>query len=361
MVPDSMRTSSAVPGIPSWFHAVAAAWIVAMLWLARAAPDAYYAAMQEDRATEWATAALFAAAAVAAGVRAWRGRGLGDLLVAAFCVVAAGEEISWGQRLVGFTPPDVFLAHNIQQEANLHNMVEVFGQPKWALVLILVAYGLVAPLLVGHSQPVRRLAERLGFTAPPLVLAPWFVAVIAIMIVYPVRFTGEWAEALAGLLFLVAQRIAARRLALVVGAIVVLAFALERTVALRGAGDVAAFNCARAEVAALADAFVRDGRSTGVARRRQHRRVWSVVRTEEQRASLAAGFAAATDACGAASASPDQGRRAYFVDPWGTAYWVRIAGPAQQRTVEVYSFGPNRRRDPDGAGDDIAVSRVAAP
>ena len=42
------------------------------------------------------------------------------ILISAF---GAGEEISWGQRLLNIESHDFFKAHNAQQETNLHNMV----------------------------------------------------------------------------------------------------------------------------------------------------------------------------------------------------------------------------------------------
>lgn len=349
-----MIVEDAKQGVPYWLHGLALAWIAAMLWFAQAAPDSYYTAMQEDRATEWATAALFACAAAPALGRAWRGRRLGDLLVGAFCIAAAGEEISWGQRLFGFTPPELFLANNIQQEANLHNLVEVFGQPKWTLIAVLAGYGLAAPLLVTHMARVRRLAMRLGFDAPPLALVPWFGTVIAVMVVYPVRFTGEWAEALAGLLFLAAQRLPGRSLAFALGGVVAVSLSLDAFTARAASPGDARIACARAEVAALADTLSR----TAQPARRTHRRIWSVVRDGDARAGIAAALSAA--ACDDTSTSPGVRRRAYFVDPWGTAYWLRITGPTGRRVLEVYSFGPNRRRDPGtGRGDDILETRPA--
>ena len=102
-------------------HVIAGAWIGLMLLSARLAPNEYWTAMQEDRVVEWWTALLFLGAGAIALSRAIRGRRAGDALVAVFCLAAAAEELSWGQRLIGYTPPAAFLEHNAQQEVNLHN------------------------------------------------------------------------------------------------------------------------------------------------------------------------------------------------------------------------------------------------
>lgn len=44
-------------------------------------------------------------------------------LLSILCLLAAGEEISWGQRLFGFETPEQLKTINYQNEANLHNVV----------------------------------------------------------------------------------------------------------------------------------------------------------------------------------------------------------------------------------------------
>ena len=322
--------------------------------LSRLAPDAYYAAMQEDRAVEWLTVACFLAAAVTGGWRGARNRRIGDVLVALFCAAAAGEEISWGQRLLGYTPPDLFLARNAQQEANLHNLAEAFGQPKWTLIAILAAYGVAAPLAMRFVPVLRRFADRLGFTAPPLAAAAWFAVTIAVLVAYPVRFTGEWAEALAGALFVVALAPRPPLLALVLAGSAVAAVGMERVSAILAAPNPHAVACARAETAALAEAVAADPRLALRPRTRAHRRLWTFVQDRDVGPEVLARLG--TIACDGERAADQSRRRAFGVDPWGTAYWVRVAPAARGRRIEVYSFGPDRRRDP-GGGDDVATAR----
>ncbi|WP_291844442.1 hypothetical protein [Maricaulis sp.] len=38
-------------------------------------------------------------------------------------ILAFGEEVSWGQHWLGFTPPDAVLQSNLQEEFNLHNYI----------------------------------------------------------------------------------------------------------------------------------------------------------------------------------------------------------------------------------------------
>jgi hypothetical protein len=58
------------------------------------------------------------------------------LLTSIFCLVVAGEEISWGQRLFGLFPPDVFQEHNDQQELNLHNLLSYFISTRFIFAIV---------------------------------------------------------------------------------------------------------------------------------------------------------------------------------------------------------------------------------
>lgn len=92
--------------------------------------DGYLWATGEDRAVEWATVAAYLAALAvgAALVPRWWAAGLRlnavayVLLCGAFFFIA-GEEVSWGQRILGFEGPPALVAANQQGEANLHNLL----------------------------------------------------------------------------------------------------------------------------------------------------------------------------------------------------------------------------------------------
>jgi len=345
------------PDRSRWLHVAFALWIAGLLYLARSETAIYEALVQEDRLVEWWTVFLFGAASVAFGVRAWTARRLGDAGMALFCFVAMGEEVSWGQRILGFTPSSTFLEKNVQQEANLHNLVEAFGQPKWTLIAVLVAYGIIAPLLA-RIPAVRRMTQRLGMTIPGPDLAIWFAIAIGVLVWYPVRLTGEWVEALVGALFLAAAPIRMRTVTS--AAVVALLFAVgaERATAMQNS-DPRLVACARTEVAAILDDVRGDSLSATVASGdRTHRRLYSLWRDEELDSAAATRFNAAV----CESQRDLRTRRQYGVDPWGTAYWVRAWTDERGLHLLVYSFGPNRRRDDvadvgsGAAGDDIVAS-----
>lgn len=338
--------------VPVAYHVAACVYVAFCLWLAARRPDAYRDAMQEDRLVEWASVVVFAAAGVAQLIRAARRRLPFELLVALFLLFVAGEEMSWGQRLFGLTPPSYFLEHNTQQEMNLHNFGAVFGGPKGPFTLVLVGYAVLMPL-VAFTAPGRGVLRRIGATPPPLASIPWFIAAIVLFMWYPMSFTGEWNELLAGSAFLVASGLGTRALVAVAPAGLVVAFALT-TWSARARDDPARARCATAELEAIAGALRTDVLGTSPA----HKRVWTFVGDERIDVDSLRGHLGAVDCVGAGH----DARRKFAVDPWGTAYWMRITRGDILATVTIYSFGPNRRRDIDAAatrsGDDLFVRRT---
>jgi hypothetical protein len=342
---------------------LAALIILGALALAHFAPERYDALMQEDRAVEWATVALFVVAGVVRSYHAIRTRHVFDALVGLFCLFVAGEEISWGQRLIGYTPPGVFLERNTQQEANLHNFADIFGRPKWMLIMALAGYGLLLPALA-RTTSARRLLDKLGATAPPVAVAPGFLAAIALLTWYPVTFTGEWVELLAGWLFLATAPLSPRAIAMTAAATLPAALAMTWVSAARRPADSSQVACARAEAGALVGDIVRGHAATPDLDQigSIHKRVWGSVTAGFIDDRLLRTFRA-TSCPGDDGGESTVARRRYVVDPWGTAYWVAVTRNDESgaRRVVVYSFGPNRRRDGepgDTTGDDVYAEGI---
>lgn len=344
--------------VPRAFHALAAGLVIWCAWLALRHPDVYSAAMQEDRAVEWATVCFFVAAGALMLVRALRRRRVFDALVGLFCVFFAGEEMSWGQRLFGMTPPAYFLEHNRQQELNVHNFSVLFSSPKWLLMAVLVGFCAVLPL-IALTDRGRRLLSRVGATPPPAPTIPWFVAAIILLYWYPFRFTGEWVELLVGATFFVASGVPT--VALLASSAGVGAAALALSIwSSRGTTAPERLACATAEVQALAGGLANGGALPDLIDARSvHKRLWTLWNEAYVDFEALERRLMAVPCAGKAHSSY---RRRYGVDPWGTAYWVRTARTAAGSTeATVYSFGPNRRRDSESdgaqAGDDV-IARV---
>jgi len=342
--------------VPAGFHVAAAAWLAGMLLFANVLPDTYEAAMQEDRFVEWWTAALFACAGVIRLIAAIRTRRVFDALVALFCIFVAGEEFSWGQRLLGFTPPDYFLAHNTQQELSLHNFADVFGKPKGVLMTALAGFGIGLPL-VSFTRRGRVLLDAVGATAPARVLMPWFAAAVALLVWYPFDYTGEWVETLAGALFLVATPVRSAW-PFTVAALAAVALTALSTATVKTSEPMVA--CARSETDALLDDVAQSvGVHDGLVVHRIHKRFKSAHDDNYFSAALSH-FSSVH--CEREAKDAAARRRQFAIDPWGLAYWIRSEPSDTDAIITVYSFGPNRRRDskPGAAtGDDVVrVGRI---
>lgn len=104
---------------------------------------------------------------------------LGDTLIVTLylflccgLIFLVGEEISWGQRIFGWSTEGVFAEINDQNETNLHNIVGIDAAFKWVQLLV-GAYGFLG-LLVGRLQLPTRWRRLLAAIIPPVSLLPYF-------------------------------------------------------------------------------------------------------------------------------------------------------------------------------------------
>jgi len=160
-------------------------------------PSALATLTAEDGVVEYLTAALFLVSAVAFSAAALvRGaRKLWALPLAAACFLVAGEEVSWGQRLLGLGTPDALADVNVQGETNLHNIEGVHGVVRAVSVLVLVTLFALLPLAARHIGMVRDLVDRLRFPLPPPAAAVLVLAGVAFMAA-PRLLSGEVSFAL---------------------------------------------------------------------------------------------------------------------------------------------------------------------
>ncbi len=356
--------------------ALAANLLIGLIWgyaamLREVSKDFYYLSAQEDEYIEWGTFwAFILAAGVGVLAAVWQRRSQGVvpwflLGVSVFCFVVAMEEISWGQRVVGYRPPVYFLEKNFQQELNFHNVMDK-GLRKLAVKGVILGFGVVLPLLA-LARPLGGFLRRLGIVAPPVALAPGFAATYWFYEDYPWSFSGEWVELMMGLGFLFAAMAAARRFrtgrlaawgdrpvtALVAAWVLVLGLGfaqagLSRFV--RGSSPEL-LTAAHAETEALKRDFV-SGKVTS--RCDRHRRLYTFKEAYHQDYLLAGEFARLT-----AQGLPEE-RAEFFLDPWNSPYWLRdrCDSDDDRRIVFIYSFGPDRRRQSSRweiLGDDVGA------
>ena len=357
------RVSVAAP------HAIASVLILLMLALASALwatdPDLYHQVVQEDGPVEWMTFWAFALAGILSLVtlarEAWLAQPLRAIYLALFTLGAlavAMEEISWGQRLIGYQPPERFLAENFQQELNLHNLADTETR-KGVLTALLIGFGIVFPVagrlpwlgpqLAGWMLPV-----------PSLALLPGFVALVGFYIVYPLESSGEWVELGAGIGFLFAALAClvkpAGRSLLLLGSLPLLIGAVTPLLL------VAKADPRRVEIATLESrALALDFKNRRLRSRcGVHKRIYTFIQ-EYGAGNLARGAWGQLEPAEDADAL----RRKYFLDPWNQPYWIwHVCKGDQPTAVFVYSFGPDRRRNAsrDGvAPDDIGAYAYRQP
>ena len=158
----------------------------------------YLLAVREDSLVEWLTALAFFAGFVAACLIAKnlylaRHRILSAYhgLLAVFCLFVGLEEVSYGQRLLGFATPQPVAARNVQNDMTIHNMDFMLA---WFFILgplLVGAFGMLGVVLSGLRRWIDpRLAEVLGFMVPPWFLASWFVP-IALFAAYGALAWGQ--------------------------------------------------------------------------------------------------------------------------------------------------------------------------
>jgi hypothetical protein len=99
-----------------------------------------------------------------------------------FLFFAAGEEISWGQRIFGIETPEYFKANNAQQETNLHNLV-VGGVKLNKLIFSVILVSLLSIFLVVVPflyQRVSSIKKFLDNSAVPV--AQWYQVIGFILV-----------------------------------------------------------------------------------------------------------------------------------------------------------------------------------
>lgn len=359
------------------------AWVLANVFILGAiayaqliesgSPDFYYLSVQEDEYLEWSTFWAFLLAGIVYMRNGVLHRQATSRLpwflsgIALFCVVVAMEEISWGQRQIGYRPPTYFLENNYQQELNFHNTIGS-GLRRFALAAVIAGYGVLLPI-ASQVASVRNWFANTGIYAPSIGLLPAFAAMFVLYELYPWSHSGEWVEFMLGLGFMFAalltharirreRRAPSRRywtsLPILAGGfsaavgLGLVSAALSRA---NTAASVESLQAASVEVAALAQDF-KQGRAT--TRCNLHKRLYTFVQEYRQAGLYQGSFA------GLQSGGLPAERGEYFLDPWNSPYWIRdhCDRVGNRRIVFVYSFGPDRKRDSTSTeirGDDVGV------
>ncbi len=160
-------------------YLVVFAVLLAGAWIASADPVFFREQLVvEDGPLEWST--VFGLLALSAlclyrgiTLRPFRERlftGM-TLLYAVIFFCGAGEELSWGQRILNIESSEFFLEHNAQGETNLHNLV--VGETKLnklifakGMALVFAIYLFVITPLYNRKPAFRELVDRFAIPIP---------------------------------------------------------------------------------------------------------------------------------------------------------------------------------------------------
>jgi hypothetical protein len=86
-----------------------------------------------------------------------------------------GEEISWGQRILGFETPEAFQEYNVQNEFNLHNLGGYLIDHMFIAGVFL--YGFIFPLLTWKHPFWHNLFDKFGIPISSVGLAVGFLII----------------------------------------------------------------------------------------------------------------------------------------------------------------------------------------
>jgi hypothetical protein len=344
------RADTESPEMRLLHHAIPLAVLLLYVLLAASGSNLYLSLAREDYWVEWLTFSFFAAASVAfSAIAIHRGmpRGWFSAGLAVFCFLVAGEEVSWGNRLFGFIPPEFILEKNTQQELNIHNLLANQATIKWLTVFMLAGWGIFLPLLRGLGS-LRKSLEQWHVVIPPLSLWPWFAAGAVIHAISPVPVTAEYMELLTGTLFLMTAlsilkgtRMTAVLLTLTLF-LTITAIAFDEVKARTGKSEKIA--CASAETGALG---IMIQATNALGRHSQLGKLNKRAYIAAQEKLIPPDITKALEGIPCTGLVDHPLRREYLLDPWAQPYRVLYKRDPKtlDESIMVYSFGPNRRQD----------------
>ena len=148
------------------------------MYLGSQGQESFNPLVQEDGLVENLTALFLFGASMVSLYRAFEYRKmkkplwvLTAAIIAFLFFFAAGEEISWGQRIFNIQSSEFFLEHNKQAETNLHNMIVggknlnklIFSQ---LMFIVMIIYFIFARPLIWKIPSLRKLANNFRVPLP---------------------------------------------------------------------------------------------------------------------------------------------------------------------------------------------------
>lgn len=145
----------------------------------------------ENQFFEIGTASLFLVTSFLFAISYFTNKNVFMLLLCVLLFFGAGEELSWGQRLLNFKTPVSLNKINVQHEFNLHN-IEIFNtnnfdftvKKGWHRLLeinflfrvFIMIFGIVLPISANHIIWTKGLIDKLKLPVPPISIGIFFLA-----------------------------------------------------------------------------------------------------------------------------------------------------------------------------------------
>lgn len=177
-------------------------------------PPIFEAAIQEDGPVEYLTAfALLLMCVYIVFQVAFKGPISSKPLFfwgtfALLCSIGFGEEISWGQRLLGVESSEFFKQHNSQQETNFHNLnwgaLSVNKLLSQVVSVGLVIYFFIFPIAVRRSKSLQQWVDQWTIPVPSVGHALLFlVATVGVLWIQEPKKWELWEAAIVLVFFLI--------------------------------------------------------------------------------------------------------------------------------------------------------------
>ena len=170
----------------------------------------YRRLLREDNLVEWLTVICLVAASILAIALAFRVMKrtrnrtytLFFLTLGLALALAALEEISWAQRIIGVDSPEFFLRNSDQQEINIHNVMQKWYSVKTKHIVgwCVLAYFVCLPLIM-RIKRVRMLCGQIPVIPPLPLVCGSLIASSLLILDAPTGNEEELGEFFASLLF----------------------------------------------------------------------------------------------------------------------------------------------------------------
>jgi hypothetical protein len=144
---------------------------------------------KEDSFFEWLTSLFYFISFLLLLLTFKKNRNIFLLLLCFVMFFGAGEEISWGQRIFGFSTPEEINKVNVQHEFNIHNLVVFNGkymngelkhgfarllEVDFVFKFFMMVFGIVLPFCVYHFKFIATLTQKLKVPVPPISVGLFF-------------------------------------------------------------------------------------------------------------------------------------------------------------------------------------------